>query len=83
MESTLRAHSLAPCRQCRGPVAGPVGLLRREMFHVARCPHCGISNPHPQEHAEAEHTVRTAFYGGLVMLASISVLLFAPVERWL
>lgn len=83
MGSLVHVNSLAPCRQCHGPVAGPLGLLQRELFHVSRCPHCQTVNPHPQEHAEAMHSIRTAIYGSLVLAASLSVLLFAPVERLL
>ena len=81
MHVRVLAHGLAPCRQCHKPVSAPYGLLRRELFHLSRCPHCGASNPHPQEVKEAHHTLRTALYGSVVLVASVVLMLIAPFEQ--
>jgi len=59
-------------------VAAPRSLLRRELFHLSRCPHCQVLNPHPQEEVEQAGTVRTAKLGTLVLLASLAVELIPP-----
>ena len=79
MEADVLAHGLAPCRQCHKPVPGPLGLFQRELFHLSHCPHCGIHNPHPLEVQEAQHTLRTAIYGTVVLIASLAVMLCGPV----
>ncbi len=76
----LLLHGLAPCKGCQKPVAAPVGLLDRELFHVSHCPHCGLKNPHPQEVAELRHTKRTAIMGGLVLVGLLLLVLAAPLE---
>jgi len=73
-------HGLAPCRACSLPVAAPLALLERELFHLSRCPHCRVLNPHPQEALESAHTRRTAVVGGVVLLASVAAILLAPME---
>ena len=76
----VMAHGLAPCRSCGLPVAAPLGILERELFHLSRCPHCRVLNPHPREAVEAAHTRRTATVGGIVLVASITLLLLVPLE---
>jgi hypothetical protein len=73
-------HGLAPCRSCHLPVAAPLGLLERELFHLSRCPHCHVANPHPREEAELAHTRRTAKVGAIVLIASLLAVLAAPLE---
>ena len=73
-------YGLAPCRACNMPVAAPLSLLERELFHLSRCPHCRVLNPHPQEALESAHTRRTAIIGGVVLLASVTILIAAPLD---
>lgn len=82
MEKQPRAacHGLAPCRACGRPVAAPFSLLERELFHLSRCPHCRVLSPHPTEALELVHTRRTALVGGGVLLASLTLVLLAPME---
>ncbi len=74
-------YGLARCRCCGMPVAAPRALLERELFHISRCPHCHALHPHPQEMAEYAHTARTALIGAIVLLASLALILFAPLEE--
>jgi hypothetical protein len=71
-------HGLAPCRECGLPVAAPHSLLRRDLFHLSRCPHCQVLNPHPQEEQECVNTRRTAKLGMLVLAASMAAELLTP-----
>lgn len=73
-------HGLAPCRSCNLPVAAPLGLLERELFHLSRCPHCQVLNPHPREAVEQAQTRRTAKVGAIILLASLAAVLLAPME---
>ena len=73
-KAQVMGHGLERCRCCNMPVAAPLGLLDREMFHVSRCPHCRASNPHPIEVAQLAHMRRTAVLWGILGGALISVL---------
>lgn len=73
-------HGLAPCRECQGPVAAPLGLLERSLFRFSHCPHCHVLNPHPAEREQSMHTRRTAMVGGIVLIASLVAVLAAPLE---
>lgn len=64
------------CRFCDYPVPPPEGLLRRELFHVPRCPACHGSYPHPAEYRELRHTLRTLTVAvGVLALALIAIAL--------
>lgn len=67
-------HGLERCRSCEQPVAAPVDLLDRELFHISRCPHCQASNPHPMEVAQLAHMRRTAILWGILGGALITFL---------
>ncbi len=67
-------HGLERCRCCDMPVAAPLGLLDRELFHISRCPHCRASNPHPTEVAQLAHMRRTAVLWGILGGALITFL---------
>ncbi len=73
-------HGLAPCKSCGLPVAAPLGMLERELFHLSRCPHCHVSSPHPVEVEENAHNRRAAKVGAVVLIACLALILALPME---
>ena len=74
-------HGLARCTSCAHPVAAPVGLLDRQLFHVPHCPGCGCSFPHPTERAELRNAKRTAVFGAVLVAVAVTAMQITTMQQ--